>query len=237
MVYKEVFMENKECGYIYVLTNPSFPEYVKIGYADNVEKRLDQLNRSECTPFAFRLYAYYKVDSRLKDMKIHAMIDRINPHLRATDDYKGKKRVREFYNMKAHDAYSILETVADINNLRHNLVLVEPTKSDIEEDDVATEIRTRKSPKQYPKMDWLIKQELVKEGDEVFVIGHPEDKAIIVKDDIVNYKGEEMSLNKFGCKVTGWKAIQSYAMMKIVGKEETLSDMRESRMREIGMIE
>ena len=27
-------------GYIYILTNPSFPEYVKIGYADNVEKRL-----------------------------------------------------------------------------------------------------------------------------------------------------------------------------------------------------
>ena len=27
-------------GYIYILTNPSFPQYVKIGYADDVEKRL-----------------------------------------------------------------------------------------------------------------------------------------------------------------------------------------------------
>ena len=28
-------MENK--GVIYILTNPSFPEYVKIGYADDVK--------------------------------------------------------------------------------------------------------------------------------------------------------------------------------------------------------
>lgn len=41
-------MENK--GVIYILTNPSFPQFVKIGYADNVEERLNQLNRSECIP-------------------------------------------------------------------------------------------------------------------------------------------------------------------------------------------
>ncbi len=31
-------------------------KYVKIGYADDVKRRLKELNRSECTPFAFRLY-------------------------------------------------------------------------------------------------------------------------------------------------------------------------------------
>ena len=35
-------------GVIYILTNPSFPEYVKIGYADDIDKRLQRLNRSEC---------------------------------------------------------------------------------------------------------------------------------------------------------------------------------------------
>jgi len=33
-------------GVIYILTNPSFPEYVKIGYAKNLEQRLKQLNNS-----------------------------------------------------------------------------------------------------------------------------------------------------------------------------------------------
>lgn len=34
-------------GVIYILTNPSFPEYVKIGYAAKLEERLRQLNRSD----------------------------------------------------------------------------------------------------------------------------------------------------------------------------------------------
>ena len=62
-------------GVIYILTNPSFPDYVKIGYADDIEKRLQQLNRSECIPFAFRVYATYEVNSRLSDLKIHTIID------------------------------------------------------------------------------------------------------------------------------------------------------------------
>jgi len=59
----------KNTGVIYILTNPSFPEYVKIGYADDVDRRLKELNRSECTPFAFRLYAYYEVATRLSSKK------------------------------------------------------------------------------------------------------------------------------------------------------------------------
>ena len=30
-------------GVIYILTNPSFPQYVKIGYATDVKQRLDEL--------------------------------------------------------------------------------------------------------------------------------------------------------------------------------------------------
>ena len=52
-------------GYIYILTNPSFPQYVKIGYATDVKQRLDELNRSTAVPFAFRVYATYEVDSAL----------------------------------------------------------------------------------------------------------------------------------------------------------------------------
>ena len=75
-------------GYIYILTNPSFPQYVKIGYADDVEKRLAQLNRSECIPFAFRIYATYEVQSRLSDLKVHSIIDKLNPNLRTIDNVR-----------------------------------------------------------------------------------------------------------------------------------------------------
>jgi len=220
-------------GYIYILTNPAFPQYVKIGYANDVNERLKQLNRSECIPFAFRLYAYYKVDQRLTDIKLHTMIDKINPGLRTIDDFNGKKRVREFYAMKAHDAYTILETIASLNNLKENLVLVEPSLEDIEKEEEAIEIRTKRSVKHLPKMDWLIEQGVVNIGDEIYVINHPEEKAVIKDNLNVEYKGEVMSFNKFGCKVTGWKTIQIYAWTKVVGKEETLFDLRENKMREM----
>ena len=69
----EVFKLNNT-GVIYILTNPSFPQYVKIGYANDLKSRLKSLNRSECIPFAFRVYAYYKVPKRLTDLEIHKII-------------------------------------------------------------------------------------------------------------------------------------------------------------------
>ena len=38
-------METK--GFIYILTNPSFKEYVKIGYADNVENRFQEYKKKK----------------------------------------------------------------------------------------------------------------------------------------------------------------------------------------------
>ena len=132
-------MNNKK-GVIYILTNPSFPEYVKIGYADDVNERIAQLNRSECTPFAFRVYATYEVSERLSDLKIHNVIDKLNPNLRSIDNVEGKKRVREFYAMAPEDAYEILEAVAEINGLKENLKLWKQTEKEVQEEAVAKEI-------------------------------------------------------------------------------------------------
>ena len=74
-------------GEIYILVNPAFPSLVKIGYADDIDKRLKQLNRSECIPFAFRVYAYYMVPKRLTDTEIHKIIDTLkDPSLRSLVD-------------------------------------------------------------------------------------------------------------------------------------------------------
>ena len=44
-----------------------------------------------------------------------------------------------------------------------------------------------------------------------------------------------MSLNAFSCKVTGWTAIQSYSMMRRVNDKMTLSELREAKMKDLGM--
>lgn len=223
-------------GVIYILTNPSFPDYVKIGYADDVQKRLKELNRSECIPFAFRLYAYYKVPRRLTDMKLHQMIDKLNPNLRSIEEFDGKTRKREFYNMSATDAYSILETIAQITGSEGNLVLVEPTAKEVKDDEEAEEIRIKRTQTKLPKLDWMIEQGLVKLGDKICVISHPEETATIIDGKHVEYNGEAMSMNVFGCKATGWSAIRSYANMKLVDGKKTLGEMREEKMRELGLI-
>ncbi len=133
-------MEEKKGG-IYILTNPSFPDYVKIGYADDIERRLNQLNRSECIPFAFRVYAIYEVNSRLSDLKIHTIIDKLNPNLRSIDNFNGQKRVREFYAMSAEDAYSILEAIAEIYGCIDKLMLVNPNEAEIKAEEIAEEVK------------------------------------------------------------------------------------------------
>lgn len=221
-------------GVIYILTNPSFPDYVKIGYADDAQKRLKELNRSECIPFAFRLYAYYKVPRRLTDMKLHQMIDKLNPNLRSIEEFDGKTRKREFYNMSPSDAYSILETIAQITGSEDNLVLKEPSSKEMKDEEEAEEIRVKRTS--LPKLDWMIEHGVVNVGEKIYVISHPNDVATIVDGKHVEYKGEIMSMNAFGCMVTGWTAIQSYAVMRRVGDKETLSKLREEKMRELGMI-
>jgi len=228
-------MEHK--GVIYILTNPSFPQFVKIGYADNVEERLNQLNRSECIPYAFRLYAYYKVSTRLTDTKLHTLIDNLNPNLRSVEEFNGRTRKREFYAMTAARAFSILEAIAEINGAKENLVLVEPTQEEVAKENEAEELRTRKSPTKYPRMEWMFEQGLVAAGDILCVINHPEEIATLIDASTVEYNGKRMSILAWSKTVTGWKAVQTYAMIRKVNGKETLAEIREARMRELGMIE
>lgn len=138
---------NDRNGVIYILTNPSFPDYVKIGYADDMAKRLKELNRSECIPFAFRVYATYEVNSRLSDLKLHSIIDKLNPELRSIDDFNGQKRVREFYAMKPEEAYAILEAMAEIHDCKDKLQLIVPNETEVKEEELAQEIDTESHEK------------------------------------------------------------------------------------------
>lgn len=187
-------------GVIYILTNPSFKEYVKIGYADDIEKRLQQLNRSECIPFAFRVYATYEVDSRLSDLKIHTIIDKLNPNLRSIDMFNGQKRVREFYAMSPEDAYSILEAIAEIHNRTDKLKLVEPNAEAQNDESIAEEIQkeTRIRGAKFTFSEWEIPVGAVLEYYK-----NPDIKCTVVDDRKVEYEGEIMFLSGVAKKIMG----------------------------------
>lgn len=126
-------------GVIYILTNPSFPEYVKIGYAKDIEQRLLQLNRSETIPFAFRVYATYYVVTPLSDLILHDLIDGLNPDLRAIETFNGKKRTKEFYEMTPEYAYNILSSIAKLSGTESRLKRIKPEGHEVEDIKMAEE--------------------------------------------------------------------------------------------------
>ena len=215
-------MENK--GYIYILTNPSFPTYVKIGYADDVNARVRQLNRTECTPFAFRVYATYAVNARLTDMKLHDIIDKLNPELRSIDNVNGKKRVREFYAMTAEDAYSLFEAMAEIHGTEGNLKLWRATEKEIAEERAADEIASESYEK---KSKFTFKALGIDVGEELEYI-HDRSIKVTVADEIrrVTYNGETSTLSAVATKLLGYSyTVQGPLYFSYKG--ERLVDMRD----------
>ncbi len=191
-------------GYIYILTNPSFPEYVKIGYAADVKQRLDELNRSTAVPFAFRVYATYEVDSALSDKKLHTILDKLNPELRSQEEIDGKKRIREFYAMTPEDAYSILEAIAEINNYTHRLKKWKATAAEQRDENTAQENREahqeRLSPFAFSKCK-------IGAGEQIEFCcpgnAHSGELCTVVDDKHVSYNGETWSLTGLATQFLG----------------------------------
>lgn len=110
------YKPTKYAGEIYILINPAFSNLVKIGYADNVQKRVKVLNSNSGLPDPYHVYATYKVKKRLEDMKLHTLIDSLDSDLRHSKN-------REFYEMTPKKAYEILSVIAEINGDEDLLVL------------------------------------------------------------------------------------------------------------------
>ena len=213
-------------GVIYILTNPSFPEYVKIGYADDIEKRLRQLNRSECIPFAFRVYATYEVNSRLSDLKIHSIIDKLNPNLRSIDNFNGQKRIREFYAMPPEDAYAILEAIAEIHGCADKLKLAKPSEDELVAEETAREIveesKERAAPFRFSMCNIPMGSEI-----EFYCRGNDNTgkTCTVVDDRHVSYEGRVLSLSALASELTGKAPVQGPSYFKYNG--EWLNDIRE----------
>ena len=214
---------NENKGVIYILTNPSFPDYVKIGYADDIDKRLKQLNRSECIPFAFRVYATYEVNSRLSDLKFHTIIDKLNPDLRSIDEFNGQKRVREFYAMIPEEAYAILEAIAEIHDCKDNLKLNVPSVVEAQEEQLAQEIDTESHEK---AENFSFSKCQIDIGEVIEYYDDPNIKCVVVSDRKVEYQGKEMSLTAAAKLISGKKySIAGPRFFKYKG--EWLNDIRQ----------
>ena len=119
-------------GYIYIMTNSSLKDgIVKIGYADDVEKRRKELSNTSL-PTDYEIYATFPTIERLTDKKIHNIIDKLNPKARVNKN-------REFFYYEAEEAFEIVKALADFKGTvldgeiyEKNINKVEKEKQEIE---------------------------------------------------------------------------------------------------------
>lgn len=177
-------------GVIYILTNPSFPNYVKIGYAKDLEKRMNQLNRSETIPFAFRAYAVYEVDTNLTDLVLHDLIDKLNPELRSIENFDGKERKREFYAMAPEDAYGLLECIAKISGTEDRLKKMAPEGHEILDEETAAVVaqEAKRGPFRFSKYNIPV-------GAKLQYINDSKIEVIVLDDRHISYKNVTTSMS------------------------------------------
>ena len=208
----------KYAGVIYVMVNPAFKNLVKIGYADDVEKRLKSLNRNSGLPDPFHVYAVYKVKKRLEDLKLHSLIDFLNPGLRYTPN-------KEFFKMTPEKAYGILAAIAEING-DEDLLVKDPLADEffqVEKKQERTENikpagkkkRVSKPPLTFEMLGIAIGSTLVYRSDPSITCQTYDDKSSVV------YQGEVFSMSGFIVSLKGGGSWQGSDYLLYNGKRLT----------------
>ena len=206
-------------GVIYILTNPSFPAYVKIGYAKDIEQRLAQLNRSETIPFAFRVYATYDVVTPLSDLVLHDLIDGLNPDLRAIETFDGKKRTKEFYEMTPEQAYGILSSIAKLSGTESRLRRMKPEGHEVEDIKKAEE-----AERAYRRGSFTFSSIGVNPGEEIVFVSDPSIIATVVDDKHIQLGDTVTSLSGAAQKILGKKSLAGPVYWTYKGR--ILNDIR-----------
>lgn len=203
-------------GAIYILVNPAFPNLVKIGYANDVQQRMRTLNSNSGLPDPFHCYALYHVKTKLTDLKLHDLIDMLNPTLRHTNN-------REFYHMDRQEAYAILSAIAQINCEVDKLILNPFSDSYFTPSAPASALSTAQGPKKgnltFSALGIPIGATLVyiKDRRITCIVADNKNK--------VTYNGNTFAISALACKLLNVSAAQGGKYFMYNG--ETLTDMRE----------
>lgn len=169
-----------------------------------------------------KLRASYEVNSRLSDLKIHSIIDKLNPNLRSIENFNGKQRVREFYAMSPEDAYSILEAIAEIHGCADKLKRIDMDEAQKQAEETAQEIDAEHKERQSPFRFSMCN---IQPGEEIEYCNNPEIKCTVVDDKTVSYQGQSYSLSSLAQLLTGSKySVAGPRYFKYKG--EWLNDIR-----------
>jgi len=175
------------------MTNPSFPNYIKIGYSDDIESRRESLSKTS-VPYPFVIYAVYETDKKNSDKKLHDLIDAINPDLRVTKN-------REFYWIEKEKAFRILQKYANSQWNADKVKLLTISKDDQQNEEEITNYNEAESQKR--KIPFKFSMIGIKPKDNAVItfFNNDEITATVISDDTVLYNWKEFSLSSLAQKL------------------------------------
>ena len=184
-------MSNKEPGYVYILTNPSFREdWVKIGKSSRpVDVRSKELDNT-AVPLPFEIYATLRTTKYDKvEKQIHKQIDRLT-------DLRIRQN-REFFKIAPSVALDIMRDIADLLEDAELAVYVDgkPVVSGSKEEDKKIEANEDKKRKK-AKPSFKFHMVGLNVGDTVIfdALNLP---VKVASDDKIEYEGRLWSLSAF----------------------------------------
>jgi hypothetical protein len=156
---------------VYILTNPAFDKYIKIGITSNLSTRLKQLDNTSM-PLPYECYFAVEVENANKVEKLlHE----------AFDKYRVRKN-REFFEILPESAKSALQ-LAGGKDVTPNEIIVESS-----EDKVAFE----KAKKQRERFKFSLLN--IEPGTILTFAKDSEITCVVLDDRLVKFRDEEMTL-------------------------------------------
>jgi len=192
---------------VYLLTNPTMPDLVKIGRTTDLEARLRQLSTHSGVPVPFECFYACEVANSVKVEK--ALHD-------AFGDHRVNSR-REFFRLNPDRAVAILELVAI-----KDATLIDEVAEDQAELDALHREQTRREQFRFSMVDIAPGSVLTFSKDELIT-------ATVVDDKRINFQGEVTSTSAAATKLLhqiGWTLRAAQGPLYWTYEGETLAERR-----------
>jgi hypothetical protein len=199
--------ESKVPEIVYLLTNPTMPDLVKIGRTTDLEARLRQLSTHSGVPVPFECFYACEVANSVKVEK--ALHD-------AFGDHRVNSR-REFFRLNPDRAVAILELVAI-----KDATLIDEVAEDQAELDALHREQTRREQFRFSMVDIAPGSVLTFSKDELIT-------ATVVDDKRINFQGEVTSTSAAATKLLhqiGWTLRAAQGPLYWTYEGETLAERR-----------
>lgn len=193
--------------YVYILTNPAMPEFVKVGITNNIERRKKDLYKKTCVPLPFECFAHIvvkptsKVSAATLEKNLHKLLS------------KSITQNKEFFRTSTSEVLEFFQSFVETN----------PALELVMGDGKSKKAKKRNAPTTFEMLQ-------IQEGAELVYKSDSSIRCKVVNDkNTVLYNGEHTTLSAIAMKQNGGKPVNGFDLFIYSASDhpnETLSERR-----------